>query len=356
MRSAKKKTWRNNRPSSISARLRRWKSNPLGALVRVSEIIYFGQPLRNIFIGNNGRNGNSTGVELIYHMSDSINSDLTNDDYIFLENIRLDLRENFIQLDTGHVLNTRKMPNELFSGQYWDQVRRIKNSRIPKNSFRQTVYPIAYQKYFYHFLLEELPEIIAANNLGLVEKFVSLKNQPTYVRELIDLAGIKVDYVDGEIQSYNKVICPTYSRSNSLWSLGQLQTQYKSETQNFSGPDKILLLRVGEARSDYDFELILSDFLIPYGFEFVDLGVLSNAEQIVLFENATEIVAVHGGALSNIVFTNKSCRVFEIFTHPYRTYFFREIARMKGIEYSGAESSEALELLETWLGREPKVC
>ncbi len=355
MRSREKITWRNNRPGSKFARLRRWKSNPLGALVRVVEILYFGQPLRNVFIGNNAKNGNSFGVELIFHMSKSINSELTNENYIYLENVRVDLRENFIQLDTGHILNTRKIANELFSGQYWDQVRKVQKSRVPKTSNSNVVYPIANQKFFYHFVLEELPEIIAANDLELVDKYISLQNQPNFVRELLDLVGIEVDYTKEEIQSFSKVICPTYSRSNTSWSIEQLQTLVGSEFDDVCRPEKLLLLRAGGVRSDARLEQSIRDFVIPKGFEYIDLDRLTNAEQIRLFENAKEIVAIHGGALSNIVFANKSCRVFEIFTHPYRTYFFREIARMKGIEYTGAESSQALELLETWLGREPKV-
>ena len=342
--------WRNNRRSSLSWKVRRWKSNPLGAAVRFLEILYFGQPLFNLFIGNSGKNGNSTGVELISHLSNSINSDLTNDSYIFLENVRIDLNENFIQLDTGHVLNTRKTTNELFSGQYWHQVRNIQKSKVPNMSDNQIVYPIANQKFFYHFLLEELPEIINAHKLGLVEKFVSLKNQPTYVEELINLAGINIEYVKGDIHNFRKVIFPTYLRSNSTWAVEQLQMLIVNNPSKISSPERILLLRAGEVRSDSFFEHSLRDFLIPQGFEYVDLEFFSNAEQIGLFQNAKEIVAIHGGALSNIVFTKKNCRIFEIFTHPYRTYFFREIARIKGNDYIGTESNNALELLKIWLG------
>jgi capsular polysaccharide biosynthesis protein len=341
--------WRNNRASSMSSKVRRWKSNPFGAAIRFLEILYFGRPLFNIFIGNKGKSSNSAGIELIFHMSNSVNSDLTNEDYIFLENVRIDLGENFIQLDTGHILNTRKSTNELFSGQYWSQVRRIQKSRIPNVSHNQMVYPIANQKFFYHFLLEELPEIINAHNLGLVEKFISLENQPSFVEELINLAGIKLEYIRGDIQNFRKVICPTYSRSNSTWAIEQLRVLTASNLSKISGPEKILLLRAGEVRSDSHFEQSLQDFLMPKGFEYVDLKFFSNAEQIGLFQNAKEIVAIHGGALSNIVFTKKNCRIFEIFTHPYRTYFFRDIARIKGNEYIGTESNNALEFLETWL-------
>jgi capsular polysaccharide biosynthesis protein len=349
MKSKDVKGWRNNRPSSLLTKIRRWKSNTFGATIRFLEILYFGQPLFNVFIGNNGKNGNSSGIELIRHMSKSISPNLSNQHYIFLENVRVDMRENFIQLDTGHVLNPRKSPNDLFSGQYWDQVRGIQKSRISNRSNDLMVYPIANQNFFYHFLLEELPEIISAHTLGLAEKFVSLENQPPYVIELLDLAGIKVEYIEGNIHSFRKVICPTYSRSDTSWPIDQLQTLIRRDGSEFYGPRKILLLREGEARSDIDFEKSLRDFLIPKGFECVDPKLLSNLEQIKLFENVKDIVAIHGGALSNIVFTGKDSRIFEIFNHKYRTYFFRDIAWIKGNRYVGAEFSEAFEQLKTWL-------
>ena len=349
MKSKEVTLWRNNRQTSLSSKVRRWGTNPFGAAVRFLEVLCFGQPLSNIFIGNSPKNGNSTGIELIYHLSKSINPKLTNEDLIFLENVQIDMRENFIQLDTGHILNTRKTANELLSGLYWDQVRRIQKSRKPNKTESQIVYPIASQKFFYHFVLEELPEIINIHKLGLVEKFISLDNQPNYVKELLNLADIKVEYIEDEIQNFSKVICPTYSRPNASWAIEQLQTLIGYSPSEFSGPVKVLLLRDRQVRSNFTLEESLKEYLIPRGFEYVDLDLLSNAQQIVLFENAKEIVAIHGGALTNIVFTNKDCRVFEIFSHPYRTYFFREIARIKGNRYLGVESNRALELLKTWL-------
>lgn len=343
------KSWRKNRHSSLIMKVRRWRSNAVGAAVRIIEILYFRQPLVNIFIGYNGQNGNSRGIELISHMSNSIDSKLTNEHYIFLNDVRIDMRENFVQLDTGHVLNSRKTPNEVLSGQYWDQIRKVQRSRVPINAGRERVYSIAKQEFFYHFLLEELPEILSINDTQLVEKFVSLPNQPRYVEELLNLCGIKLEYVSEIVQGFANLIYATYSRANTPWAINQLQSLIQQDVVEFSGPRKLLLLRDGETRTDLAFEDSLRDFLIPNGFECINLNLLSNLEQINLFNNATDIVAIHGGALSNIVFTRKETRIFEIFSHNYRTYFFREIAYARGNRYIGAESSEAIKLLETWI-------
>lgn len=343
------KKWRDNRGISLAAKLARWKQNPVGALVRLCEMVYFGQPLFNFFIGNSEKRGNSTGIELIAHISQCINLDKTNEELIFLENVRLDLRENFIQLDTGHILNTRKTTNEIFSGQYWNQIRKIRKSRLDNLKEGEAIYAIASQKYFYHFLLEELPEIISAKNSGIVQKFISLPNQPKYVIELMELVGLEIAYMDEEIQYIENLILPTYSRSNSAWSIEQLRALKTKNSHDLIIHKKILLLRGGGARSDAHLEELLMDTLLPRGFTSVNLENFSISEQISLFENAKEIVSIHGGALSNMVFTSDDCRIFEIFSHPYRTYFFRNLSRIKGNQYANAEAGVALRELGIWL-------
>jgi len=343
------KKWRNNRSSSLFSKFKQWTSNPIGASIRLVEFIYFGQPLINFFIGRSGRRGNSEGIDLVSHISKSINTNHTDENMIFLENVRVELQENFIQLDTGHVLNTRKTTNELFSGQYWSRIRKIRKSRSGNLEQKGVVYPLANQKYFFHFLLEELPEIISAQSSGLVDRFISFSGQPKYVMELTKIAGVEIEIVEKDIAWVCKLICPTYSRANTAWSIRQLQTLIKRNDLYPESPEKILLLRKSQVRSDVDFENSLLKALIPKGFQYINLDHLSNSEQINLFANAKIIVAVHGAALSNIVFSKSDCSIFEIFNHPYRTYFFRDLAEINGNQYSSAESPSALEEIEIWL-------
>ena len=73
-----------------------------------------------------------------------------------------------------------------------------------------------------------------------------------------------------------------------------------------------------------------------------------------IFSNATEIVALHGAALSNLVFSNLNCRIFEIFNHPYRMYVFRDLAKMTGNSYTSTEMNSIFAKLENWMN-EPVV-
>jgi len=342
MKNADLRKWRNNRPSSMFSKSMRWIGNPIGAFERLLEFAYFGQPLFNLFIGNR------RDLEQIVHMSKSVDTLELNDNYILLDNVRVDLFENFIQLDTGHILNTRLAPNAIFSGEHWNLIRSIQKSKAPSLQ-AGTFYPIAKQRYFYHFLVEELPEIISASQINSEITFVSLRGQSKFVIELCELAGIRVVIVDTKIQLFENLVLPSYSRSNTKWTIDMLMFLKSRVDINRSSIKKLLLLRKGKVRSDENFEQSLLDFLVPYGYEAIDPDEYSNQEQIEIFSQASEIVAVHGAALSNLVFSNSECRIFEIFNHPYRMYVFRDLARISGNPYASAEADAAFSTLKKWL-------
>jgi len=336
------KKWRDNRPSSRFFKLKRWITNPVGAFVRLLEFVYFGQPIVSFFVGKAGN------LESIIHLGKSINTSDSNENLNYLNSARVDLRTNFIQLDTGHVLNSGMLPNEIYSGQYWNQLRDIRKSKV-EGLLPGIFYPVATQEYFFHFLLEEFPEILSANRSIEGINFISLESQPKFVEELCELAGVRLQIFEKSIQFCEKLVIPTYLRANSAWSLEQLKT-FRSRTRvDESYPQKILLLRKGKARSDVDFEESLTNFMAPFGFQVVDPENYSSSEQINIFSNATEVVAIHGAALSNLVFSNSNCKVFEIFSHPYRTYFFREIAKINGNSYMSSEMDSVFTELDDWL-------
>jgi capsular polysaccharide biosynthesis protein len=314
----------------------------VGAFERLIEFAYFGQPLFNFFIGNR------TGLEQIMHMSESFNYIESNESMIILNNVRVDLSENFIQLDTGHVLNTRLAPNSIFSGENWNLIRNVRKSKVD-NLKLGSFYPISYQKYFYHFLVEELPEIISINQSGFDITFVTLRGQSKFVIELCELAGIKVKILDTKIQKFEKIVIPSYLRLNTKWSIDKLKFLKNEIDAGRSRLKKLLLLRKGKVRSDENFEQTLQDFLAPYGYEAIDPDEYSNQEQIEIFSQASEIVAIHGAALSNLVFSNSECRIFEIFNHPFRMYVFRDLARLSGNPYASAEADAAFSTLKKWL-------
>jgi len=342
MKNADLKQWRNNRPASMFSKSMRWIGNPVGAFERCLEFAYFGQPIFNFFIGN------SRDLEQIMHMTKSVYCINSKENLIFLDNVRVDLGENFIQLDTGHILNSRLTAHAISSGEHWSSIRKIRRSKAT-NLQKGNFYPIANQKYFYHFLVEELPEIISASQSDLEVTFVTYGGQPKFVSDLCNLVGIQLKILERKIHLFERVIIPNYSRMNSNWSIDQLALLKNMIVVEKTNTQKILLLRKGKVRSDEKLEEFLVNYLVPFGFEVIDPDEFTSSEQISIFSNTTEIVALHGAALSNLVFSNSDCRIFEIFNHPYRMYVFRDLARMNSISYASAELNSVHSELEKWL-------
>ena len=169
------------------------------------------------------------------------------------------------------------------------------------------------------------------------------------MKEFCDIAGVHLQIIGNRIELFEELITPTYLRANSEWSVEQVKSLKNTKLIDKSNPQKILLLRKGKARSDDHFEESLKNLVFLYGYKEIDPENYSCIDQISLFSNATEIIAIHGAALSNLVFSNADCKVFEIFNHPYRTYFFRELARINGNSYASSEMDSGFTKLKNWL-------
>ncbi|WP_234732452.1 glycosyltransferase family 61 protein [Acidocella facilis] len=78
----------------------------------------------------------------------------------------------------------------------------------------------------------------------------------------------------------------------------------------------------------------LMNRLEKFGFKSVSLVGRSLAEQAALFNNADNIVSLHGAALSNLVFTRRNARVVEVFPETYGTPAFAIIATAGALNYA----------------------
>ena len=73
--------------------------------------------------------------------------------------------------------------------------------------------------------------------------------------------------------------------------------------------------------------------LVKSDFEVFNLEDMSFIDQVALFINAEEIIAVHGAGLSNVVFCSKNALVIELFPENLKSDYFSNIARIVGLRY-----------------------
>ncbi len=309
-------------------------------MVRLIEILYFGSPLVTLY----RKDGN---ISYISHLGNSVLQQSTNEDLLDLRDITINLEENIFRLDSGHICSTRVPSHELLSGQYWSQIKSIQSDKQKKFSTQNRVYPIAKQNYFYHFLVEELPEILDVKEKYPETEFLSLAGQPKYVLEYLDLARIKVTFITDLKLKLSRTLIPTYNRTSTLWTIERLQL-LRPEEKPLS--KRILLLRKGLSRSDTWLEEELINLLLPVGFEVIDPDIFHVKEQIEIFSQCSHIVGIHGAALTNILYSNSKCEIFEIFSHPYRASdFFQKLSYLNGNPYQCSEKDEAISKLKLWL-------
>jgi capsular polysaccharide biosynthesis protein len=123
-----------------------------------------------------------------------------------------------------------------------------------------------------------------------------------------------------------------------------------AEATNDSWPDNLIILRRGLARDDQDLNLELISSLSEYGFYEVFMDDYSIQSQIELFRHAKRVVSLHGGALTNLIFSKPGTDVLEIFNSIYRNFDYERIAQMRRLNYQSAESSEMSRIKE-WARR-----
>lgn len=335
--------WKNNRNSSIVRKIRIWIKNPAGLLERMFEIIYF----KGTLSARLRPHGDLLEISHLFSNSNSYQSG----NHLQLHNVVASLSSPLVLLETGHIYAPNMPPNAFLSGNNWGQVRQLVKSKGSAEPGKY--YPLPISDYYYHFLFDYLPRLVAITKQHQDVKVLTMMSQPQYVFEYLDLLNIsyiktKKDVV--HLQTYVDLV-------ESEITIEEIASKILEVVPPnlVPGPSCLYIGRRGISRESNSLDRGFLETLAPLGFENLDFSKMDVTSQIKAISNAKIIVGIHGGALSNIIFS-KSCElIIEIFNHPYRTYFFKYAAESLGIEYISLEKEEALpkikEILSTMENR-----
>lgn len=185
---------------------------------------------------------------------------------------------------------------------------------------------------YYHFLLDVLPR------WGIYsETFPEQAPDAVYVpagterqRQMLDMAGLdKVRIIESLKHSAVRAdrlmvpSMPNLGESAPPWTTRWLQERFPAQDVA-SRPRRLYITRGDRPNSRRLVnEAELWPLLERRGFVRVDPGTMSVQDQIDHFAAAEVIVAVHGAALTNLVFSRPGVRVLEMFTPTYvnRTFW-----------------------------------
>ncbi len=322
--------WANNRKASRVAKYQNWRHRPLGAFVRAVEIAFIGAPLQQIVRSNND-------IDEIKHLLPNLKEIGSEGDFV-LSAASVSTKNGLILLESGHLIAPHLNSHNYLSGNLHDEVK-VLIRKNPERTTHEFVFMLPKQEYFYHFLIDFLPQILRLSLI--VQDLVILvnSNESTYVFSYLELHDLKYERTSAKSISANSIVAVNYSSQN-ITKIRYLLVNSKLNADALPAtPAKIAFLRFRGSRHDDVFESKLQKHLKNNGFEIYDPDTLSIPEQIKLFSEATEVFAIHGGVLANLIYCREGTTVHEIFTHPYRTMFFEALSRDLGLIYSSSEAA-----------------
>lgn len=188
---------------------------------------------------------------------------------------------------------------------------------------------------FNHWMMESQPRLALARQAGIpirdIDHWLVSKKNPPFVRECLEKLGVPWDRVL-DFTEHRHFLC----ESLELFSLASDWGMPSALAVDFlrgafpSGQDpgdrRFYLLR-GETRDrQVRDETGLVGVLEKGGFQAIDPGRLGVRETASALSRAECIVAPHGAALTNMVFSPPGCRVVEIFNPAFTNPCYRMLA------------------------------
>lgn len=163
---------------------------------------------------------------------------------------------------------------------------------------------------YYHFLIEDLPDLIIESKTSGITEVVIPRNLPAFARDSLLLLGFKTVEVDFRFVLTNQLFKRSKTPTGFLPESKDILL-LKEKLSKRRRPKENLKLFVSRHTSD-GFEEQLKQQYLKRGFTIVESHKLTFEEQISYFECASSIAGLHGAGLANMVFAREGCIVEEI--------------------------------------------
>jgi len=197
---------------------------------------------------------------------------------------------------------------------------------------------------YFHFLADALGQLHwRARVPGLDKAKVIISGYPRGAEALMPFMGAAQSAVgigphdlqpyDGTLLFCRKVIFPKRDTGMSPWKAAYLREKLGVAGKP-RGKKRIYVNRGGAPRRRVLNEAAVEKLLKGHGFESVNPGALSFADQVALFAEAEIVVGAHGAGLTNAVFMGPGGAVVEL-THDKRVVWtYHEVAGAANLNYA----------------------
>lgn len=196
---------------------------------------------------------------------------------------------------------------------------------------------------YYHWLFDSLPRLHLIKNIkDTTTRFLIPEETRPFQQQTLDALHIS------KSNRISSIICPhlgadlltATSHPNpgttpvQEWVVNFLRESFKHlNCSNEHAP--LVYISRGDSTNSRRLlnEEYLCETLIKLGFKVFYLSQLTFAEQVNLFHNAKFIVSAHGAGLANLVFAQKGCILYELFSENYQPSMYQEISEIVKIDY-----------------------
>lgn len=196
---------------------------------------------------------------------------------------------------------------------------------------------------YFHWLLDSLPRWKLLQAAGWRDyDFVLLHSESRrFQEETLDWLGVpqekRLRCSKNFVHQFEKLVVPSMPfplEEVSAWACAWLRSLIK---QKFRGPEKIFLSRRGVRARQLANEPELQSALEAHGFVAVQPEKLSVREQAEILSGARCVVAPHGAALTNLVFTPPGALLFELFHPQHKNRCYVNLAAACGHRYASLD-------------------
>jgi capsular polysaccharide biosynthesis protein len=194
---------------------------------------------------------------------------------------------------------------------------------------------------YYHFLTDVLPRLELLRRAGVEPDAYVVNRSTRFQRDLLDHLGLTADRCLGA-EKYphlraDVLVVPSLPDDDLRtppFIVPWLRAQFLPNDAR--PPHRRLYVTRGDQRHTrrVENEAELLTALGPLGFDVIDPGALSPAEQVRAFAEAEYIVGPHGAGLTNLAFASPGAAVVELFADDYVNECFWALAStVEGLRY-----------------------
>lgn len=189
---------------------------------------------------------------------------------------------------------------------------------------------------YYHWLINHVPRLLWARQLGLLGSRVILVNDrlTSFQQQTLEILNISRTQIM-EISDDEAVVCanllvPTFLARTTIIHpvVPELLKRALRPSQRASGRRVYISRRDAGSRRLVN-EAQIERMLATHGFEAAHLTSMSLQAQIDLFSSAEIVVGAHGAGLTNILFCSPGTRVIEIYTPLHKVTSMRVLSAVR---------------------------